>query len=58
MLTAWPHCTPNTLRISVAYSGTSLPENPTLADLKSVTADYEAICVTVMQAIADRYDPA
>ena len=42
----------------MTYAGTPLPEDPTLDNLKSVVADYEAICVTVMEAIVDRYDPA
>ena len=42
----------------MTYRGLSLPGEPSLADLKAILPDYAALCATVMQAIADRYDPA
>ncbi|MCZ6672809.1 MAG: AGE family epimerase/isomerase [Verrucomicrobia bacterium] len=42
----------------MTYLGTSIPEDPSDADLKAVCSDYAVMCTTVMRAIADRYDPA
>ena len=42
----------------MTYLGTSIPEDPSDADLKAVCSDYAIMCTTVMRAIADRYDPA
>ncbi len=42
----------------MTYLATAIPQDSSEADLKAVIPDYTAICVTVMQAIADRYDPA
>ena len=42
----------------MTYQGLSIPENATDDDLRAVCADYEAICLTVIEAIAGRYDPS
>ena len=42
----------------MTYRGAAIPSDPTDVDIQSVLSDYEAICTTVMCAIADRYDPA
>jgi len=40
------------------YRALTIPAEPTIADLKAVVPDYAAMCITVMQAIADRHDNA
>lgn len=40
----------------MAYHNIELPENPSVVDLRSAAEDYEAIAVTMMEAILDRYD--
>ncbi len=39
-----------------SYHGVLLSENPTLDDLRAIVLDYEAMLITIMGAIADRYD--
>jgi len=40
------------------YQGITLPKHPSNADLLRIVPDYETMLVTVMTALADRYDPA
>jgi mannose/cellobiose epimerase-like protein (N-acyl-D-glucosamine 2-epimerase family) len=42
----------------MTYQALTIPAEPTTADLKAVLPDYTAMCITVMQAIVDRHDPA
>lgn len=39
------------------YSGALLPAQASLADVRAVAADYRAMLLTIMEAIADRYEP-
>ena len=38
------------------YRGVLLSEGPTLNDLRAIVPDYEAMLITIMGVIADRYD--
>ena len=42
--------------MSEHYQGTRLPQDVTVGSLRDITADYEKMVVTVMQAIADRHN--
>lgn len=38
------------------YRGLLIPRHPTVGHLRDIAQDYEAVLVTVMAALADRYD--
>lgn len=40
------------------YRGALLPKDPTLETLRAILPDYEAMLISIMAAIADRYDRA
>ena len=40
----------------MTYRNWELPESTTVDDLKSVASDYEAICLSTMQVIVERYE--
>ena len=42
----------------MTYQSLTIPQEPSIADLKAVLPDYAAMCLTVIRAIADRHDPA
>lgn len=46
----------NVLQDNFLYEGRPLPDQPTIADVRSVARDYTAIAFSVMTHIADRYE--